>query len=1636
MSSKLWEFFIHDDVESFQRYLANATFAGLRASGASGAAAAATTANLSTKTGSPGSMIASSPNPMKQRKASAASPGTSAPDRLTFARGSATLSRADVNARDHFGRTLLHHIASSPKPTASSFARALLEIPFLDIYAQDWESGWTALHRALYAGNATIARALMGRDTRDMSDFSKLGHTSQIGSLIKIKDREGYSPFDVYGSTITSRDIKQMISSVRWPGSTVLDLEGSDTASNFGSNNGEDGEDSVYPARGVLKPRTDFSADEVFTLGSNKNLNLGLGDQDDRQFPERIVLKRPNHLLDRFYREYEQHMEKLGLGDLIDHSNSNELPTLITNKPIKFQNVVMSKLHTAIITDDPEANLFMCGFGPGGRLGTGDESTRFSFVCIETGGLAGRKVVSVALGQDHSLAITEFGEIFSWGSNKYGQLGYSLPRTSNKNDVPIQSTPRQIFNPFKKETIIGAATSSIHSVVFSNSGLYTFGKNEGQLGLVDSDARSLEVQTTPRRVGASLFKCPIQMVSAIDRATAVLLQNHEVWVFSQYGYSKLSFPLEASSRFIRDSFMATRYDTSVNHVVKLACGGNTICALSSSGDVFTVHVNKCEDPSAQTSTTNPAKIRNSLAAPERAWSVKKSHMAARDVDVGQDGSIIICTTSGSAWRKEKRTKNKEGGSKDYKFARIPGLSRAVAVRSNAFGAYAVAQRDCDVTKEQIQIDRSTLWDDLLALSPFMTPGLEDVEAVLEGDITDEVMPLSSATAIKKSMLLSSDIESQYLSACSKGTVWVTSSLCDARIPVHEFLLAGRSSILRKALQEFRESYYASVPNVLDIEYGKDGITQIRLLGVDFLTVMNVVFFLYTDGILDVWHQARSSAQNAARYRQVRLEIMKVATHLGLPTLERAARLMVEPQKSLKTDMAHAINCPSFFDDADVVVELNGDAVKVHSQVVCQRCPFFDALFYGRSGGGWVASRRANPSDRVHVDLKHIDRSTFDIVLQYLYTDTEEQLFDQVRTQTLDDLIDLLLDVMYVANELMIDRLSQICQKMLGQFVHTRNISYLLNSAAPIYVSEFKEASLEYICLNLEAMLANRYLEDLDENLLRMLDMVCHENQLACFPISRGRNSEDYVFEKYPEIVSLIEMDKQRRIDAMALQSRLSEVESYDFRPRPPGNDRINALPSVRKAKGSFSRDTASSVSSPLLKPRQSTADLMFQMDEEATLIPGDSIKGKTVMRGAANENRSYPDSPALGASNPEAESLCDRSFLDEQMSSPRDVLLSQSPTEIRAIAMHRKRAMASPLDSGPVPWGFPVISNSKKDLKDIMGETSQPRVSNLTLGMEDRRESNGNFNAKLSQKERKKMQQQQMQEKLAAQHKAKDGPKNPWQLPPPTIPTTPGKDPLPGQNCPSTPPSEPSKAAQRPAMTLRQTVAGTPPPRSMPMATPVHSQSCSVSDNIQPPSFSKPSSSALSSTPSAQTVPKTSPQPAIQSIRHIPRPDPHMRSPSGGSLSLATILLQQQSEKDEIREAATAKHNLEEIQAEQEFQQWWDQESKRVQGLLDPEPSPQRGGKGGRGGKLSTVTGSSRKRGGNKSASPDGAGTQGQKQTVPGQAPTTSKKNVNGSASAHVQGNPSGNHTSGAGAGKNTRRGGHGSQRGKGRDRS
>lgn len=59
---------------------------------------------------------------------------------------------AEVNRRDYLGRTVLHLAVTESEPWALEWVELLLGVPGLAVNAQDTESGWSALHRALYAG--------------------------------------------------------------------------------------------------------------------------------------------------------------------------------------------------------------------------------------------------------------------------------------------------------------------------------------------------------------------------------------------------------------------------------------------------------------------------------------------------------------------------------------------------------------------------------------------------------------------------------------------------------------------------------------------------------------------------------------------------------------------------------------------------------------------------------------------------------------------------------------------------------------------------------------------------------------------------------------------------------------------------------------------------------------------------------------------------------------------------------------------------------------------------------------------------------------------------------------------------------------------------------------------------------------------------------------------------------------------------------------------------------------------------------------------------------------------------------------------------------------------------------------------
>jgi hypothetical protein len=275
-------------------------------------------------------------------------------------------------------------------------------------------------------------------------------------------------------------------------------------------------------------------------------------------------------------------------------------------------------------------------------------------------------------------------------------------------------------------------------------------------------------------------------------------------------------------------------------------------------------------------------------------------------------------------------------------------------------------------------------------------------------------------------LLSQDLQSYDFEICS--------SVSEVGIPVHGFLLAARSSTLRSALAEFRLTESVCVPDLFVItKSSSSSPPRVVFQGLDFITIVNFAIYIYTDELVDVWHFTRLFPKMAFRYRQIRTELMKTAAQLKMNKLESAVRLMREPERQMNLDMSLAIQDPEFFEDGDCIIDLDGSDVTVHSALLCQRCPFFEGLFNGRAAGQWLAGRRQDNPSAVRVDLKHIEPETFQLVLRYLYADVGSELFNDVISSDIDEFSELVMDVMGVANELMLDRLSQICQEVVGRF---------------------------------------------------------------------------------------------------------------------------------------------------------------------------------------------------------------------------------------------------------------------------------------------------------------------------------------------------------------------------------------------------------------------------------------------------------------------------------------------------------------------------------------------------------------------------------------------------------------------------
>ncbi|KAI9096469.1 regulator of chromosome condensation 1/beta-lactamase-inhibitor protein II [Phlyctochytrium arcticum] len=560
----------------------------------------------------------------------------------------------DPNERNEEGKTILHIAVAFGN---EELVDTILACPRVNVNVQDSESGYTALHKAFYDGNVELAMRII--ELREDCDLS-------------IRDKEEKSCFDLLAASIEGSESGF---------ETLLD-----EANPF------EVEEEPAPDRDDPDLCVGDPATSLWTWGSNTNYILGHQNSDNRAFPERVDVMAT-------YRA--------------DFQPIASLATLSEHEPT-ITDIHFSKYHCAVLANK---QLFMNGFGAGGRLGQGNEETLLRPTLVR--GIKGQ-IVAVALGTEHTVALTKKGNVWTWGSNQYGQLGYASEESARKH--PCEMHPREVGGVFKKVRVMGAAASRHHTAVFTDAGgLYTWGLNVGQLGYTQPVNT---IQLTPRKI-TDLAHHQFLQIAATKNATAVLTASHDVLVFSDFKMSRVNFAFQQFPKGMQ--VYRPRNHDPTPHISKLVAGNHQFAAMTSTGDVFL-----WSPPEPRFADTWQHTL-FSQKRPKKVWAARKTHLAARDIGIGIDSSLIIRTESGHVYIGRRRPDLKQIKLSDkevqyYKFDKIPYVQHITLVAASVSGAFGAVRVDPKPTMGALTL--GTLRQDLaIANSVHRDPVDDDADIV-------------------------------------------------------------------------------------------------------------------------------------------------------------------------------------------------------------------------------------------------------------------------------------------------------------------------------------------------------------------------------------------------------------------------------------------------------------------------------------------------------------------------------------------------------------------------------------------------------------------------------------------------------------------------------------------------------------------------------------------------------------------------------------------------------------------------------------------------------------------------------------------------------------------------------------------
>jgi alpha-tubulin suppressor-like RCC1 family protein len=289
------------------------------------------------------------------------------------------------------------------------------------------------------------------------------------------------------------------------------------------------------------------SCGQSYAWGAGENGRLGVGDEQDRNKPTRMLLRSKVRVdsvcagsVHTCVLSKDGEVYSFGKHEYTGHGSSSDI--LVPRKLDAFNCDKISQLsvgpggyHTIALTAE-SGKVYTWGHNRVGQLGFPISDKNLAnaeggyFVPKPTWvtAISDLNISTVVAGWGHSAVVTENGEVHTCGRNFQGQLGLGEPdfTTVNERGHPYQSRFRRVQGDLSGERVAQFACGGEHSIALSTAGqLYSFGKgHKGQLGLSSCETRYLP--THMRRFAEDGRK--ILQVACGNNCTLVLRGRYRV----------------------------------------------------------------------------------------------------------------------------------------------------------------------------------------------------------------------------------------------------------------------------------------------------------------------------------------------------------------------------------------------------------------------------------------------------------------------------------------------------------------------------------------------------------------------------------------------------------------------------------------------------------------------------------------------------------------------------------------------------------------------------------------------------------------------------------------------------------------------------------------------------------------------------------------------------------------------------------------------------------------------------------------------------------------------------------------------------------------------------------------------------